>query len=114
MKVKLNLLKKLAVALVTLPLLTALVLNTASVRTRAASDQIDAAALYKDYKCSICHGEKADKKFDATKADDQLESTVLNGKKGDKPPFMPAFATTKSMTPEQAKALVAYMKSLKQ
>lgn len=113
MKFKLNQLKKLAVALVMLPLLTALVLNSASVRTRAASDQPDAAAMFKDFKCSICHGEKADKKFDAAKTDDDLANIVLNGKKGDKPPFMPAFATTKSMTPEQAKALVAYMKSLK-
>ena len=38
---------------------------------------------------------------------------VINGKKGEKPPFMPAYEE-KGVTEEQAKALVAHMKSLKQ
>jgi mono/diheme cytochrome c family protein len=75
----------------------------------AASDT-DAAAVYKT-KCAVCHTAKAEKFFDLSKTDEQLTEIVLNGKKDAKPP-MPAFAT-KGITIEQAKALVAYMRSLR-
>jgi mono/diheme cytochrome c family protein len=81
---------------------------SAGARTPA---QDDAAALYKS-KCFACHGATAEKKFDATKADDELIQVVLKGKKMEKPPNMPGFEE-KGITPEQAKALVTYMKSLK-
>ena len=73
--------------------------------------QEDAAALYKS-KCVACHGATAEKKFDATKADDELIQTVLKGKKMEKPPNMPAYEE-KGITPEQAKALIGFMKSAK-
>ena len=113
MKAKISQLKKFAVALITLPLLAVVLLNSTSVQTRAASDAIDAAALYKENKCIICHGPKAAKFFDATKPDDQLLETVMKGKKAEKPPNMPAYSE-KGLTEDQAKALIAYMKSLKQ
>ncbi|MCM3906223.1 MAG: cytochrome c [Pyrinomonadaceae bacterium] len=71
----------------------------------------DSAALYKA-KCFACHGATAEKKFDATKADDELIQTVLKGKKAEKPPSMPGYEE-KGITADQAKALVALMKSLK-
>jgi len=71
----------------------------------------DAAALFKS-KCVACHGATAEKKFDATKADDVLIETVLKGRKLEKPPNMPAYEE-KGITPDQAKALVAFMKSQK-
>ena len=71
----------------------------------------DAAATYKA-KCASCHGAKAEKKFDATKSDDELAQITLKGKQAEKPPHMPGYEA-KGMTAEQAKALVAYMKSLK-
>jgi mono/diheme cytochrome c family protein len=74
--------------------------------------QEDAAALFKS-KCAACHGQAAEKKFDATKADDVLIETVLKGKKLEKPPNMPAYEE-KGITADQAKALVAFMKSQKQ
>jgi cytochrome c1 len=37
---------------------------------------------------------------------------ILKGKKGEKPPYMPAFET-KGITEDDAKALAAYMKSLR-
>jgi mono/diheme cytochrome c family protein len=43
----------------------------------------DSAALYKA-KCVACHGATAEKKFDATKADDELIQIVLKGKKLEK------------------------------
>ncbi len=82
----------------------------ASVPARTATD--DGAAMYKT-KCVACHGATAEKKFDATKADADLIQTVLKGKKMEKPPNMPGFEE-KGITADQAKALVAYMKSLKQ
>jgi mono/diheme cytochrome c family protein len=73
--------------------------------------QADAAALYKS-KCFACHGATGEKKFDASKADDDLVQTILKGKKMEKPPNMPAYEE-KGITADQAKALVAFMKSQK-
>lgn len=78
-----------------------------SVPARTATND-DGAALYKS-KCFVCHGATAEKKFDATKADDELIQTVLKGKKMEKPPHMPNYEE-KGITADQAKALVAYMK----
>ena len=100
--------KKIAAVLVGMPLLvTALLI---SVPARSASDD-DVAALY-NTKCKMCHGATAEKKMDKTKADDALIQVVLDGKTAEKPPNMPAFKE-KGITPDQAKALVGYMKSLK-
>ena len=71
----------------------------------------ETAAFYKS-KCVMCHGKKAEKKFDASLTDDQLVEIVLKGKKAAKPPHMPAYAE-KGVTADQAKALVALMKQLK-
>jgi mono/diheme cytochrome c family protein len=71
----------------------------------------DTAAYYTS-KCVMCHGKKAEKKFDATLTDDQMVEAVLKGKKAEKPPNMPAYAE-KGVTADQAKALVDHMKSLK-
>ena len=56
--------------------------------------------------------ERAEKKVDKAKADDELIQTVLKGKKPEKPPNMPAFEE-RGITSDQAKALVGYVKSLK-
>ena len=55
---------------------------------RATDDET--ATLY-NTKCKMCHGATAEKKFDATKADDVLIQTTLDGKTAEKPPNMPAF-----------------------
>jgi|ERR1041384_5737911 mono/diheme cytochrome c family protein len=99
-------LKKLVVA-ATLPLIGLVVFNSPAVPTSKAQD-FDAAATYKA-KCNMCHGPKAERKFDATKSDAELLQTVLKSGK----PGMPAFET-KGITEDQAKALIAYMKSLHQ
>jgi mono/diheme cytochrome c family protein len=82
-----------------------------SVPAKAGADDFDAAGTYKA-KCIACHGAKAEKKFDATLSDADLEQAVLKGKKPEKPPNMPAFEE-RGITADQAKALVAYMKSIK-
>jgi len=76
-----------------------------------ATMQDDPAALYKT-KCVACHGATSEKKFDATKPDEELIQTLLKGKKMEKPPNMPAFEE-KGITADQAKALVTFMKSQK-
>ena len=81
------------------------------VSTPARATDDDAATLY-NTKCKMCHGATAEKKLDKTKADDVLIQIVLDGKTMEKPPNMPAFKD-RGLTPDQAKALVDYMKSLK-
>jgi len=71
----------------------------------------DPAAYYKT-KCVACHGQKAEKKFDATLTDEQYVEAVLKGKKPEKPPNMPAYGE-KGVTAEQAKALLDHMKQLR-
>jgi mono/diheme cytochrome c family protein len=71
----------------------------------------DPTAYYKA-KCVACHGQKAEKKFDATLTDEQYLDAILKGKKPEKPPNMPAYGE-KGVTPEQAKALLEYMKQLR-
>ena len=108
MNTKGNRLKMVTTALMGLSLLGLMLLTPASVPVRAAGDDFDPATVYKA-KCAMCHGLKAEKKFDAKKADDQLIEAVLKGKDGS--PKMPAYE--KTINAEQATALVAYMKSLK-
>ena len=97
-------------AIVVTVLVSALAFLIVSVPARTAED--DAAAFYKT-KCAMCHGPAAEKKFDASKPDADLTQTVLKGKKAEKPPNMPAYEE-KGVTEDQAKTLIAYMKSLKQ
>ena len=96
--------------ILTLPMvLVGLMIVSAGARS---TDDFDAAASYKA-KCFACHGAKAEKKFDSAKADEEHLQIILKGKKAEKPPNMPAFEE-KGITAEQAKALLDYMKSLKQ
>ena len=106
MKMTTKSLKKIAIVLTALPLLAMVLLTSAPVNTVAAA-QDDQAAFYKT-KCAMCHGVKAEKTFDATKADEQLVEIVLKGLK----PKMPAYGE-KGVNADQAKAIVAYMKQLK-
>ena len=73
----------------------------------------DAATYYKEAKCVVCHGQKAEKKFDVNLKEEDQIAAILKGKKGEKPPNMPAYEP-KGLTADQAKALLDYMKSLKQ
>src|SRR5829696_7093100 len=71
----------------------------------------DPAAFYKS-KCVVCHGQKAEKKFDASLTDEQYIDAILKGKKPEKPPNMPAYSE-KGVTADQAKALLEHMKQLR-
>lgn len=104
-------LKKGTFAVVALSVFAAILLSPASIQTSAKSQDFDTAGVYKA-KCAMCHGPKAEKKFDATLPEDQMKAAILTGKKGEKPPNMPEFQS-KGVTADQATALIAYMKSLK-
>lgn len=71
----------------------------------------DPAAYYKA-KCAMCHGQKAEKKFDAGLTDEQYLDAILKGKKPEKPPNMPAYGE-KGVTSDQAKGLLEHMKQLR-
>ncbi len=105
-----KLIKVLATILVA-PLLAFLFFNIVPTETVTDAQTEDAATYYKA-KCVVCHGAKADKKFDSSLSEEHLVDAVLKGKKAAKPPHMPEYES-KGVTPEQAKELVIYMKQLK-
>lgn len=105
---KLNNVKKVGIAVIAAATLVSVGLLPAPARS---ANQDDASATYKA-KCVACHGAKAEKKFDATISEADMVQVVMTGKKAEKPPNMPAYGE-KGVTEDQAKALVAYMKSLR-
>ncbi len=105
-----NRIKLIAIILFAVPfILLAIFKDTPT--TSAAIIDGDVAAEYKA-KCMACHTPKATKFYDPAKSDEELVRAILSGKKGEKPPFMPAFGT-KGMTEDQAKAMLEYMKALR-
>ena len=108
---KIAYLRNLAVSAAIMMVLAFVFLVTGSAQTDVK--YTDAASYYRDGKCVVCHGQKAEKKFDSAKSDDEHVQIILKGKKPEKPPNMPAYET-KGITTDQAKALLDYMKSLKQ
>jgi mono/diheme cytochrome c family protein len=101
--------KKVTIGIVAVALFALALLGTVPAQTEVQAS--DPAAYYKT-KCIICHGQKAEKKFDATLTEEQMVDVVMKGKKPEKPPNMPAYGE-KGVTAEQAKGLVGYMKQLK-
>ena len=102
-------LKKIAITLTAIFLFGVIFYSLASAQGEAQPS--DPTAYYKA-KCVVCHGQKAEKKFDASLTDEQHMEAILKGKKPEKPPNMPAYGE-KGVTPEQAKALLDYMKQLR-
>lgn len=106
---RINHIKLVLTAIVILPFVAIMFFNGTTV-SGTVPVAGDAVADYKA-KCAMCHGQTAEKKFDATKSDDALIEVVLKGK-ADAKPAMPAYEA-KNMTREEAAALVAHMKSLR-
>ena len=94
------------------PILALAVLHNVPARTGTMPQAEDTAAYYKS-KCAVCHGAKADKKFDPSLPDAEMVEAILKGKKAEKPPHMPEYQT-KGVSEEQAQALVNYMKKLRE
>jgi mono/diheme cytochrome c family protein len=105
----LNRVKLFTITLFVLPVIALAIFNTKPIGTIVSA--ADAAETYKT-KCAMCHSPKAEKLFDSTKTDEVLTEIIMKGKKGEKPPFMPGFEA-KGMTADEAKALIIYMRKLK-
>jgi mono/diheme cytochrome c family protein len=108
---KTNHLKIFVLAAIVLPLLMFMGVGS-SISTVSASSEDDAAALYKKNTCFACHKADATKNFDTALTDEELIDAILKGKKGEKPPFMPAYEA-KGIDAAKAAALVAYMRELR-
>lgn len=105
---KLNQMKKMGIAAFAVATLISIGLLPAGAR----SSEADAAGTYKTAKCVVCHGAKAEKKFNATLPEAEMVKAILTGKKGEKPPNMPGYSA-KGISEDQAKELIVYMKQLK-
>ena len=84
--------------------------DTSSNTNKSSISEDEVATTYKT-KCAMCHSAKAEKSFDPAKEDEALMEVVLKGKSTAKPP-MPAYEA-KGMKNDEALALVAYMKGLR-
>jgi len=104
-----KLVRNLTIALVAIFLFSVVFLSVAPAQGEVQPS--DPAAYYKA-KCLMCHGPKAEKKFDASLTDEQYLDAILKGKKVEKPPNMPAYGE-KGVTADQAKALLEHMKQLR-
>ena len=70
------------------------------------------AAYYKA-NCLECHGTAAEKKFNPDSPEGQMIDSILNGAKAEGSRDMPAFAE-KGIDETKAKALIIYMKSIRE
>jgi mono/diheme cytochrome c family protein len=75
-------------------------------------ESFDPAAYYQT-NCGECHGKEAQKKFEPALPESQLIDAILNGEKMETPPDMPAFGE-KGVNEVRARALLAYMKSIRE
>ena len=100
------------IRVITATVATALGLGVLVFASASQDVQPSDTAAYYTAKCVMCHGKKAEKKFNASLTDDQMVEVVLKGKKAEKPPHMPGYEE-KGVSAEQAKALVDHMKNLK-
>ena len=77
-----------------------------------ASQSFDPKAYYKA-NCLECHGSEAEKKFNPDSPEGQMIDSILNGAKAEGSRDMPAFAE-KGIDELKAKALITYMKSIRE
>lgn len=102
--------KLFAIMFFAVPIMLLMVFKATPAKVQASAIE-DPAVTYKA-KCAACHTPTAAKFYDPAKKDEEHVETIMKGKKGEKPPFMPGFEA-KGMTADDAKALAAYMKTLK-
>ena len=106
---RINQIKFIAIIFFAIPLLLLAIFNVTPMKVAASVP--DDAATYKA-KCAACHTATASKFFDPAKAAADHVQVIMKGKKGEKPPYMPAFGE-KGMTEAEATSLAAYMRTLR-
>ena len=103
---------KLGIAICILTLVIFAGFISAPAQSGSEKQAFDRAAYYKK-NCAECHGSEAEKKFNPDLPEGQMVDAILNGQQMETPPDMPAFAE-KGINEERAKALITYMKALRQ
>jgi len=63
--------------------------------------------------CEECHGASAEKKFNPDSPEGQMIDSILNGAKAEGSRDMPAYSE-KGIDEPKAKALITYMKSIRE
>jgi mono/diheme cytochrome c family protein len=104
-----NLIKIFAIILFAVPVALFFAFRATPAIASTAAD--DPAVAYKA-KCAACHTPGATKFYDPAKSDDDHLQAIMKGRKGEKPPYMPAFGE-KGMTEDEAKGLAEFMKGLR-
>ena len=104
-----NRIKLIAIAIFAISMIMVVGFRAEVVHVSAAAD--DPATAYKA-KCAACHTPTASKFYDPAKTEEEHVQAIMKGKKGEKPPYMPAFGE-KGMTEDEARGLACYMKTLR-
>jgi mono/diheme cytochrome c family protein len=71
------------------------------------------AATYYKKNCEECHGAAAEKRFNPDSPESQMIDSILNGAKAEGSRDMPAYSE-KGIDEPKAKALITYMKSIRE
>ena len=84
----------------------------ALLRPHREKQSFDPQSFYKP-NCEECHGSTAEKRFNPDNPEGQMIDAILNGAKAEGSKDMPAF-NQKGIDEARARALIAYMKSIKE
>jgi mono/diheme cytochrome c family protein len=101
-----SLIKGASIGTVLIALLAAIVL------AQSEKQSFDKAAYYKA-NCEECHGASAEKRFNPDSPESQMIDSILNGAKAEGSRDMPAYSE-KGIDEPKAKALITYMKSIRE
>jgi mono/diheme cytochrome c family protein len=94
--------KNITIAMAAIFLMSAAFLSVAPAQDEAQPS--DPAAYYKA-KCQMCHGPKAEKKFDASLTDEQYVDVILKGKKPEGVRLQPRLRRRRSLISAQGSSL---------
>src|SRR5215510_11764338 len=86
--------------------------TTETRRATEAHGEFDPKTFYKP-NCEECHGSTAEKRFNPDNPESQMIDAILNGAKAENTKDMPAFSQ-KGIDEQKAKALIAYMRSIRE
>ena len=89
-----------------------IVLLVVIVLAQGAKESFESAAYYKK-NCEECHGAAAEKRFNPDSPESQMVDAILNGATAEGTKDMPAFSQ-KGVDEKRAKALIAYMRSIRE
>jgi len=89
-----------------------IVLLAVTVWAQGEKESVQPASYYKA-NCLECHGSSAEKRFNPDSPESQMIDSILNGAKAEGSRDMPAYSE-KGIDETKAKALITYMKSIRE